>query len=71
MTREQLLFYMNLFIGNADDVKILSGSFPADGDMDSSTGLWLAYYDPDLWAEIMAKVDSGGDPNDVYKPPFG
>ena len=71
MSDAELVFYLTKFIENSKDVKFLSGSFPADGDIDAATGLWLAWYDPAVWNEIMEVVDKGGDPNDVYSPPFG
>ena len=71
MTDAELVFYVSKFIDNAKKVKFLCGSFPADGDIDPGTQLWLAWYDPDMWAAIMKVVDEGGDPNEVYTPPFG
>lgn len=36
---------------------------PFDGDIDSETGLWLCYEDPEGWKELMRKVDAGLDPD--------
>jgi LCP family protein required for cell wall assembly len=71
MDADALAYYLKDFIDHKDDVKFLSGSFPAEGDIDAETGQWLAWRDPDQWAAIMEVVDKGGDPNDVYTPPFG
>ena len=67
----ELVYYLTKFIDNHKKVKFLSGSFPAEGDIDAETQLWLAYYDPAMWKSIMAVVDDGGDPNEVYTSPFG
>lgn len=71
MSTDELTYYVNRFIEHSDKVKFYSGSFPADGDIDAETGYWLAWYDPDTWQAIMDVVDDGGDPNEVYTPPFG
>lgn len=47
---------------------IYSGTGPTDGAInDEAGGLWLCYEDPEGWAELMAVVDSGGNPKDVGK----
>ncbi len=71
MSTEKLVYYVNRFVEHSDDVKFYSGSFPADGDINSADGYWYAWYNPDTWNAIMDVVDDGGDPNDVYTPPFG
>ena len=71
MSANELLYYATKFAENSSSVNFLSGSFPADGDIDAATGLWLAWYNPDTWNAIVDVVDAGGDPNSVYTPPFG
>lgn len=38
---------------------------PYEGDIDPETGLWLCYEDPEGWAELMATVDAGENPEAV------
>ena len=71
MSYEELSFYATDFMDNAKDVKYISASFPIEGDVDPATQLWLAYYNPEAWKEIMDVVKDGGDPNSVYSPPIG
>lgn len=72
MDDAELVFYVSKFIENKDKVKFIEGSFPAEGDIDGATQLWLAWYNPDTWRAMMEVIDDGGDPNEVYSPPpFG
>lgn len=71
MSAEQLAFYVNDFIANKDQVTFLGGSGPTEGDTDPETNLWLTYRDEELWHQIMAVVDQGGDPTTVFTSPIG
>lgn len=53
------------FIDNKDEVKILSGTGPNKGDIDSETELWFATRDEETWHKLMEHVDGGGNPTDL------
>lgn len=51
-----------------DKLVIYSGTGPYEGDADED-GLWVVPQDKDIWAELMATVDAGGDPAEVVPNP--
>ncbi len=44
---------------------LYQGSGPSDGGLDEATQQWFCYDNPEGWAQVMAVVDSGGDPSTV------
>ena len=56
-----------LKITSSGSVTIYSCTGPTEGDLDSSTGLWLTEEAPEQWERIMAEVDAGRDPSLVME----
>ena len=46
----------------AGNVEVYTCTGPWEGAIDSETGLWLCYEDPEGWADLMQVVDQGGNP---------
>ena len=45
------------------DMKVYSGTGPTDGDINPAAGdMWMCYYNPEGWKQLMSVVDAGGDP---------
>lgn len=55
--------------GGSDRLVIYSCTGPHEGGIDDESGLWIVEEDKDQWAELMAVVDSGGDPTGVVSVP--
>lgn len=66
---DDLAAYAQDFMEHASEVTYISGTGPYEGGIEETTGLWMTYRDEDLWAQIMAVVDQGGDPNTVLSAP--
>ena len=56
------------FIANREEVTIYSTTGPYAGG-ENAEGLWVVQEDPAAWAELMAVVDAGEDPEDIVKLP--
>ena len=56
------------FIANREEVTIYSTTGPYAGG-ENAEGLWVVQEDPATWAELMAVVDAGEDPEGIVKLP--
>ena len=56
------------FIANREEVTIYSTTGPYAGG-ENAEGLWVVQEDPAAWAELMAVVDAGEDPEGIVKLP--
>lgn len=56
------------FIAHREEVTIYSTTGPYVGG-ENAEGLWVVEEDPETWAELMAVVDAGEDPEDIVKLP--
>lgn len=56
------------FIAHREEVKIYSTTGPYAGG-ENASGLWVVEEDPLAWAELMAAVDAGEDPEGIVKLP--
>ena len=57
------------FAENADKITFVSGTGPYAGEVDASTGLWLAYRDEATWAKVIAAAEKGEDPREIVPEP--
>lgn len=65
------LFSMVLdFALHKDQITVYTGSGPGDGDIDETSGIWLATRDEAKWAEIIDIMDAGGDPSVLFVQPI-
>lgn len=62
---EDIAAYAEYFSANRDNLNIIDGTGPYEGDIDAETQLWLAYRDEDTWHKVIDVVNSGGDPKEV------
>ena len=60
-----LVATVEYFADGADKLTFQDGTGPYEGDIDATTGEWLAYRDEDTWSAIIAKVEEGGDPKEI------
>lgn len=56
------------FVAHREDVTIYSTTGPYAGG-ENADGLWVVQEDPLAWAELMAAVDAGEDPEGIVKLP--
>lgn len=56
------------FVAHREDVTIYSATGPYVGG-ENADGLWVVEEDPLAWAELMAAVDAGENPEGIVKPP--
>lgn len=56
------------FVAHRKDVTIYSATGPYVGG-ENADGLWVVEEDPLAWAELMAAVDAGENPEGIVKPP--
>lgn len=68
-TTADLIETVKVFAQNADKISFTSGTGPYQGDIDPDINLWLAYRDEDTWAQIIATVEAGGDPETIIPSP--
>ena len=64
---DELSAYVQDFAEHAGEVTFMSGTGPYYGDTDPVSGMWLTTRDEGTWAELMATVNAGGDPNTVVE----
>lgn len=64
MDLSQMMSLATDFAG-AGGATVYTCTGPYEGDIDPETGLWLCYEDPEGWAELMAAVDAGENPETV------
>lgn len=64
MSRAQMSDFLMRFMGHADDVTYYSCAGPFEGGMNED-GQWVIEEDKEAWANLMAVVDAGMDPNGV------
>ncbi len=57
------------FANNASKVSFVSGTGPYSGDIDSSSGLWLATRDEATWKKVIAAAEAGEDPREIVAEP--
>ena len=53
------------YLLNPGEMKMQSCSGPTNGAINSSTGLWMCYKNPQGWSNLFSTLDSGGDPNSI------
>lgn len=56
------------FITHREDVTVYSATGPYAGS-ENADGLWVVREDPETWAELMAVVDAGDDPEGIVRLP--
>lgn len=57
------------FVAHADEVTIFDGTGPYKGETRKSDDAWVVHGDEETWAQLMAIVDAGGDPNTFIAEP--
>lgn len=53
------------YILNPGDMNMQSCSGPTNGAINSESGLWMCYKNPQGWANLFSVLESGGDPNGI------
>ena len=66
--KRQVGYLLVDFIANREEVTIYSTTGPYAGG-ENAEGLWVVQEDPAAWAELMAVVDAGEDPEGIVKLP--
>lgn len=57
------------FANNSAKMSFVSGTGPYAGEVDSSSGLWLAYRDEATWKKVIAAAEAGEDPRTIVAEP--
>lgn len=57
------------FANNSSKMSFVSGTGPYAGEVDSSSGLWLAYRDEATWKKVIAAAEAGEDPRTIVPEP--
>lgn len=57
------------FANNASKISFVSGTGPYSGDVNSSSGLWLATRDEETWKKVIAAAEAGEDPREIVAEP--
>lgn len=66
---EDLISVVVDFANNADKVTFVSGTGPYKGDIDPSSGLWIATRDEATWSKVIDAVEKGEDPTKIVPLP--
>ncbi len=57
------------FANNSSKIAFTSGTGPYEGEIDSSSGLWLAYRDEATWQKVISAAENGQDPRGIVSEP--
>lgn len=57
------------FADHSNQISFTSGTGPYAGEIDSSTGLWLAYRDEATWKKVIEAAENGTDPKTIVPEP--
>lgn len=69
MSTDVLAELVASFAGNADKLTIYQATGPYGGDINPTTGEWLATRDEATWQQIIATADAGEDPSGIVALP--
>lgn len=69
MSTDVLAELVASFAGNADKLTIYQATGPYSGDINPTTGEWLATRDEATWQQIIATADAGEDPSGIVALP--
>lgn len=69
MSTDVLAELVASFVGNADKLTIYQATGPYSGDINPTTGEWLATRDEATWQQIIATADAGEDPSGIVALP--
>lgn len=69
MTSDELTELVTQFADHADQITVYQATGPYAGDIDPSTGEWLATRDEETWSKIISVADAGEDPSGIVPLP--
>ena len=69
MSADILTELVTSFVSNADKLTIYQATGPYGGDINPTTGEWLATRDEATWQQIIATADAGEDPSGIVALP--
>ena len=69
MSTDVLTELVTSFASNADKLTIYQATGPYGGDINPTTGEWLATRDEATWQQIIATADAGEDPSGIVALP--
>ena len=69
MSADVLTELVTSFASNADKLTIYQATGPYGGDINPTTGEWLATRDEATWQQIIATADAGEDPSGIVALP--
>lgn len=69
MSSDELTELVAQFAEHADQAIIYQATGPYSGDIDPSTGEWLATRDEETWSKIISVADAGKDPSGIVPLP--